>query len=52
MARILAGVSPAPDEVPSKIWLITNAGDATTVAPGYNQIPNFEAQYEKLWGKS
>ena len=52
MARILAGVSPAPDEVPSKIWLITNAADAATVAPHYYQIPDFEAQYEQLWGKS
>ena len=52
MARILAGVSPAPDEVASKIWLITNAAEAATVAPHYYQIPDFEAQYEKLWGKS
>jgi ribose transport system substrate-binding protein len=52
MARILAGVSPAPDEVPSKIWLITNAADAANVAPHYYQIPGFKAQYEKLWGKS
>jgi ABC-type sugar transport system substrate-binding protein len=52
MARILVGVSPAPSEVPSKIWMITNASDAANVAPHYYQVADFKAQYEKLWGKS
>jgi ribose transport system substrate-binding protein len=51
MARIMAGVSVAPSEVPSPMWLITK-DNATGVAPDYALVPDFEAQYEKLWGKS
>jgi ribose transport system substrate-binding protein len=50
MARIMAGVSVAPSEVPSPMWLVTK-DNATDVAPNYALVIDFEAQYEKLWGK-
>jgi hypothetical protein len=50
MARIMAGVSVAPSEVPSPMWLITK-DNATDVAPNYALVTEFEAQYKKLWGK-
>jgi hypothetical protein len=42
MSRIMAGVSVAPSEVPSPMWLITK-DNATDVAPNYAPVTDFEA---------
>jgi hypothetical protein len=42
MSRIMAGVSVAPSEVPSSMWLITK-DNATDVAPNYAPVTDFEA---------
>lgn len=50
MARALAGVSTSPSEISSPVWVVTKATANKLTVP-YYVVSNYQAQYEKLWGK-
>jgi ribose transport system substrate-binding protein len=51
LARFFAGVSVAPSEASSPVWVVTTK-TASQVTPPYYVVKNYQTLYEKLWGKS
>jgi ribose transport system substrate-binding protein len=51
LARYFARVPVTASETPSAIWVVTQQ-TASQVTPPYYLVPDTQAQYKKLWGKS
>ena len=50
LARIFTNQSPTPSEASSPVWVVTQKTSNQLTAP-YHVVPNYQAQFKKLWGK-
>ncbi len=48
-ARTYTGQSVAPDEVAAGAWAATTPAAANQIKQPYYLVPNYLAQYKKLW---